>query len=623
MTLREQAEDIARKSIEPAQAEVAKHLPEEMQFMLHDLRLHQIELELQNEELRRSQIQLGTANARFIDLYDNAPIGYCSLDTTGLILQANLTAANFLQVHRDSMLKHPLSKFIHKDDQDLYYFFRKRFSDTEESQACELRMLKPDGSHFWAGVEAALLINALGESEIRLMLHDITAEKDISARVNQLAYFDTLTSLPNRSQLEDRANHAIAVAQSNKTCFALMFLDIDNFKDINDVLGHSTGNALLIELARRFTNVMRKGDTVARLGGDEFILLVPCIDAKDAELTAQKMLGLVAATCEIDQHLLSVTGSIGIALFPNDGADLETLLRKADTAMYQVKRTGRRNFCFFTSEMEARSKRRLKLVNLLRGAIERDELSVHYQPQIDLHSGALAGVEALLRWKHADLGHVSPAEFIPLAEESGLISTIGEWVLRQALKQFRVWQNKGTAVPIIAVNISALQFRHPDLPLQIERILAEEGVKPEHLELELTESAVMLNPEKAIAMMRRLNARGVRFAIDDFGTGYSSLAILKKFKAHRLKIDRSFVHDISHNAESRSIVLAIIQMAKSMGLSTIAEGVETTEEMAFLREQGCDEIQGFLFSKAVPADEIESLSNSIAGILKRDKVAEK
>lgn len=448
-------------------------------------------------------------------------------------------------------------------------------------------------------------------SEMQINLARIDAErKQAEKRIQYLAHFDALTGLPNRAQLDERAKYAIGLAQRNQEPVALMFLDLDHFKDINDTLGHRVGDALLVELARRLALVLREVDTVARFGGDEFIFLLYGVDAHGAAQVAQKLLDVIASPYRIEHYDLNVTGSVGIAIYPGDGSDLETLSKSADAAMYRAKDEGRNGYRFFTAEMQVRSARHLKLVHALRHALERDQLQVHYQPQLSMQHGRIVGAEALLRWTHPELGSVSPTEFIPAAEDSGLILPIGEWVLRHAARQAKVWMQDGLAPLVMAVNLSAAQFRHPDLPNLVTRILEEEGLPPDYLELELTEGVAMHDPQGAIAVMNNLYERGVRMSIDDFGTGYSSLGHLKKFKVYKLKIDKSFVSDISTDPEDKAIVGAIISMAKSLGLQTIAEGVETAEQLGYLHEQGCDEMQGYYYSKPLSADQFEVFARS-------------
>ena len=333
--------------------------------------------------------------------------------------------------------------------------------------------------------------------------------------------------------------------------------------------------------------------------------MLPDSNARSVAQIAQRLLQVIAEPLQHEQYDLTVTASIGIAMFPEDGEDMETLARKADTAMYRAKHEGRNGYRFFTTEMQARAARNMQLLNALRQALDRDQLHLHYQPQLSIRSRRLIGAEALLRWQHPLLGNVSPAEFIPVAEDSGLILPIGEWTLRTAIRQLRQWMNAGHSPMVIAVNLSAVQFRHPNLPDLVARILDEEQVSPDLLELELTEGVAMHDPLRAIAVMNDLHQRGIRMSIDDFGTGFSSLNYLKKFKAYKLKIDQSFVRDIGTDQEDRAIVAAIISMSRNLGLQTIAEGVETVEQLAFLRGQGCDEAQGYLYGRPVPADQFE------------------
>lgn len=435
---------------------------------------------------------------------------------------------------------------------------------------------------------------------------DITEKKLAEAQIQQLAHFDQLTGLPNRSQLNDRFRYALSLAQRHGDQLAIMFLDLDHFKNINDTLGHSVGDQLLVDVSRRLKAALREEDSLSRLGGDEFILLLPGTDEAAASQVATKLLAAVAQPCQIEQNELVSTVSIGIALYPNDGQDFETLSKNADAAMYRVKQASRNDFRFFTQEMQAHSARTLQLVNALRHALPRHEFELHFQPQIALQDGHIVGAEALLRWRHPELGMISPVEFIPIAEDSGQILAIGEWVLRTAVTQLKQWLDAGLRPMVMAVNLSAVQFRHPNLIDLVTRILDEAALPPEFLELELTEAAAMDDPPAAIAIMNKLDERGIRMSIDDFGTGYSSLSYLKKFKVDKLKIDQSFVRDISDDPDDKAIVTAIINLASSLGMHTIAEGVETASQLAFLRLQGCDEVQGYYFSKPLPKDQFEA-----------------
>jgi len=431
---------------------------------------------------------------------------------------------------------------------------------------------------------------------------DITAKKQAEARIEHLAHFDQLTGLPNRTLLQDHFRYALSLAQRNQQQLAVMFLDLDHFKVINDTLGHSIGDQLLMEVGRRLKEAVREEDTVSRLGGDEFILLLPGVDANGAAKVARKLIEAVALPYQYEVHELIATPSIGIALYPNDGEDMETLSKHADAAMYQAKQAGRNDFRFFTPAMQHDSVRHLRLATDLRHALGRNELILNYQPQIAMQNGRVIGAEALLRWQHPELGLISPAEFIPIAENSGLIIAIGEWVLRTAAAQAKAWLDTGQTEFVMAVNLSAVQFRHAELLQRISAILKETGLPAQALELELTEAVAMDDPQAAVAVMDRLHEHGIRMSIDDFGTGYSSLSYLKRFKVYKLKIDQSFVRDIGSDPEDKAIVTAIINMASSLGMHTIAEGVETAEQLAFLRLHGCDEVQGYYFSKPLPAE---------------------
>ncbi len=440
---------------------------------------------------------------------------------------------------------------------------------------------------------------------------DITKSKLAEERIQYLAHYDVLTGLPNRVQLDERIQFAIGQAASSGQQLALLFLDLDHFKDINDSLGHSVGDALLVALARRLRAIMRAGDMVARLGGDEFVFLLHGVDVAGLAQTAQRILDVVEEPFSIEQHELAVSGSVGIALYPDDSGDLEGLVKCADAAMYRAKQNGRNRYCFFTAEIEAMTVRRMQVVGALRHALEQHQLTIHYQPQCSARDGRIIGAEALLRWHHPVLGQVSPEEFIPAAEDSGLIVPIGEWVLRRAVRQMKAWLDEGMAPFVMAVNLSTMQFRHPNLPAMVATILAEEQLPAQYLELELTESGAMHDPPAAIAVMDQLHARGVRMAIDDFGIAYSSLSYLKKFKVYKLKIDQSFVRDISADPEDRAIVTAIIAMARGLGLRTIAEGVETAAQLEFLREHGCEEIQGYYFSKPLTAEQFGRFARQV------------
>ncbi len=441
------------------------------------------------------------------------------------------------------------------------------------------------------------------EPRFVVLSRNITQNKLAEERIRMLAHFDPLTGLPNRSMLSDRCKQALATAHRKQQSLALLFLDLDHFKNINDSLGHLVGDQLLIAFADRLQSEVREQDTVSRLGGDEFVLILPDTDAKGAAHMAEKLLKSSMQALQLAQHELTVSPSIGISMFPVDGADLDDLSRCADAAMCRAKQEGRNGYRFFTPEMQSQSERILAIENGLRKALERQQLSLCYQPQVCLNKRTVSGAEVLLRWTHPELGSVSPAEFISIAESSGLILPIGEWVLRTAAQQWTNWMAAGMAPITLSVNLSSVQFRHADLPEMVSTVLRETGLAPHLLELELTEGVTMDKPDLAVAVMNDLHGRGIRMSIDDFGTGYSSLSYLKKFKISKIKIDQSFVRDITVDPDDKAIVGAIIKMADNLSMSAIAEGVETQAQLDYLREQGCDQVQGYFFSRPLVPDQ--------------------
>lgn len=433
---------------------------------------------------------------------------------------------------------------------------------------------------------------------------DISAQVESSRRIDELVNFDPLTGLPNRNLLKLSVESAIGRAGGQDVQFCVLFMDVDHFKNINDSLGHRTGDDLLIEVGKRLRAAVRAVDTVSRMGGDEFLVVLPSCRPAEAAQVAEKLIAVSSQPYRIGSHTLSATLSIGIATFPGDGDSFDALYQHADAAMYRVKRDGRNGYSFYTEELQAKNARILDLDSAMHVALQEGQFYLEYQPQLTLDGAKVIGLEALLRWKHPTLGPVSPVEFIPIAEASGLIIPLGAWVIQSAIRQMREWIDQGMTPRIVAVNLSAVQFKDPALLDVISEALKASKLPPGYLELELTESVTMGDPEGALAIMDAINSRGIRMSIDDFGTGYSSLSYLKKFKIYKLKIDKSFVQDIADDADDRAIVSAIIQMAHGVGFVTIAEGVETRSQLEFLRSNGCDEIQGYLFSKPVGAGEV-------------------
>ncbi len=444
------------------------------------------------------------------------------------------------------------------------------------------------------------------------IIADISHHKATEQRIRFLAHYDALTELPNRNLLNLRLSEALDLCQRHDERLAVLFLDLDRFKYVNDSLGHQAGDMLLQAVARRFTACIRGGDTVARMGGDEFVILLPSISHNEqAAEVAERVLHVLRPPFDIRGQHLSITPSIGIAFYPNDGGDEETLIKHADAAMYQTKEEGRNGYRFYTRQLSSHASERLSIENQLRQALEKKEFVLYFQPQIDVANGTLVGVEALLRWANPEHGLVPPNRFIPIAEDSGLIIPIGEWVLRTACAQNHAWQQAGLPAVPVSVNLSARQFDQSDLPERIARVLAETGLAPGLLELELTESLVMRQPERSSEMLNRCKALGLQIAIDDFGTGYSSLAYLRRFPIDRLKIDRSFIRDIVEEPDDAAITQAIIAMAHSLRLTVVAEGVETEAQRRLLRQWECGTYQGFLYSRPLPAEAITDLLASL------------
>lgn len=436
---------------------------------------------------------------------------------------------------------------------------------------------------------------------------DITVFKQTEERLKYIAHYDTLTGLPNRFLFQDRLGQEIARAQRTGLMVALFFLDLDRFKAINDTLGHHAGDILLIEIAGRLRGCIREIDTVARLGGDEFTVILPDMSGAHGTIAvAKKMIEAVSLPVTIEGHEVFVTVSIGITFYPTDGTALDELTKNADTAMYHAKEMGKNNFQFFTPEMNANIFEQLSLESGLRHALEREEFVLHYQPRVELKSGRIAGMEALVRWSHPELGMLLPPRFIPIAEETGLIIPLGEWILKEALREAEGWMKRGAGPFRIAVNFSSRQFSE-DLPKMVGRAIEYAGISPESVEVELTESIIMGNIESAAGILRELKEMKVRIAIDDFGTGYSSLNYLKKLPVDILKIDQSFIKDISLDPREDAIVAMIIDLAHALGVRVIAEGVETAAQLSFLKERGCDEIQGYYYSTPLHAEDFFGL----------------
>ena len=555
---------------------------------------------------RRKQVEnkLKESEERYRILVENQADLVIKIDMDGILRFVSPSFCKLFGQTEEELLGKPLMPVILPTEQAQHSSGFERMICNDTSYYREYLSQTVEGRR-WIGWALRCIINPAGQPEAIVgMGRDITDRKEAETTIEKLAYHDPVTGLPNRTLLHDRLQLAINRAERDSQGVAILFLDLDRFRAINDSLGHAIGDALLKQVGSRLLDCVRSSDTVARLGGDEFVVLISALENDHAVgSVVMKILEQLAEPYLIDEHEVYSSSSIGISIYPRDGHDAEELLKNADMAMYQAKEAGRNTCHFFSPELNMRATERLLLENTMRRALEREEFFLAYQPQMELNSGHVAGIEALIRWRHPDLGIVPPNNFIPIAEETGLIVPLGEWVLAEACRQGVRWQQEGHPPIRIAVNVSARQFRQKNLGDRIEKILAETGFNPELLELELTESAVMENPEEAILTLRQLKKMGITLSIDDFGTGYSSLSHLKHFPIDRLKIDRSFVKHVTRDHNDATIAEAIIALAHSMNLTVVAEGIEHSEQMEFMHQRRCDTMQGYYLSRPVTAGE--------------------
>ena len=746
-SLYQRAEAALGQRVSQSPEQFAALSPAQAQRTLHDLQVHQVELEMQNEELRRKQVELDESLARYVNFYDLAPVGYCTVTEEGLIRESNLTTSTLLNVPRSELIKQSITRFIFNDDQDSYYKHRRKLIDADGPLSVELRLLKRDGAPFWAHLEVAKVKEGEGGSEMRLVIKDITERKnveeclraseaqyrslaewtpesiiihgegkmlfvnpaaikmlgatcasdlvgkpildlihpdfrkivsqrldknakpggkspmqeqklfkrdgsvidvevqgmrvnfngkpavhaamrDITERkhseelVRQLAYYDPLTGLVNRLLFNNQVTQATLASKRTGHHGALLLLDLDNFKSINDTYGHGAGDLLLIEVARRLKSCVREVDAVGRLGGDEFVVLLKDLAQDEvtakaqAVVLAEKIRGLLGAPYvltlaadadrapQVIEH--HCTASLGVALFLGTGVSREDCIKRADIAMYRAKNSGRNTVCFFNSLMQVEQTNNVIFEEDMRKAVFDKQFRLYYQAQVKSKS-EVTGVEALLRWQHPTRGWVSPAEFIATAEKTGLILPLGLWVLETACTQLAVWANQAaTANLTMAVNVTARQFQQGDFVEQVIAVLERTGANPLLLKLELTESVLVTDVESVIVKMNLLKAKGISFSLDDFGTGYSSLSDLKRLPLSQLKIAQELVRDILIDPNDMGIARMVIALADSMGLTAIAEGVETEAQRDFLEMLGCTRYQGFLFCSPVPIEAFEA-----------------
>ncbi|MBS3954661.1 MAG: EAL domain-containing protein [Methylomicrobium sp.] len=583
--------------------------------LLHELLVHKVELEMQNEELRSAHLKLEEARDRYIDLYEFAPITYITVNGEGLISQINLTGCRLLGMDRAQLIKRRFSQFIDNQDRDRWYrFFLNRMKQAKgDKQEIALCMNHADGTLFYVLVDCLLRESDDAQPLLRIALTDISQLKAANEQIEQLAFFDPLTHLPNRQLFKDRLHKALASSTRNKQYGALLFIDLDNFKMLNDSLGHNQGDMLLQQVARRLVSNVRENDTTARLGGDEFVVMLEDLGTcpEDAAIHA-KAAGLKILAALNEPYLLEgydyrCSSSMGATLFVDHLVAEDELLRHVDIAMYQAKVNGRNSLCFFDEKMQAVVNERAALEADLRVALTQHQFQLYFQQQTSL-DGQVYGAEALLRWQHPERGLIMPMEFIPLAEETGLILPIGLWVLETACSQLKVWENNPQTQQLkLAINVSANQFREVDFVKNIKAVLAKTGIRSNLLTVELTESVMLKDIGDTVAKMLALKELGLSLSVDDFGTGYSSLSYLTQLPLDQLKIDKSFVHNIGVTRSDALIVQTIIGMANNLGMEVIAEGVETNEQRLFLEQQGCRLGQGYLFGMPVPLENFEAL----------------
>ena len=573
-------------------------------------------------ERKRAEEELRLSEERFRRIFDEGPFGMILVSPDQTIVTANKVFCGLLGYNEQEIIGQNFMDLTYEEDKEKNREFSEQlFAGSIPVYRMEKRYVRKDGRIVWANITVSAIHGKEGNVIYGLsLIEDLTDSKKAAEKIHLLHYYDSLTGLPNRTFHKELIKRSIEHAQRHKEIFAIIYIGLDNFQRINDTLGHSTGDLLLKAVADRLTNSLRKSDLVARsdegetvnvvsrVGGDEFIVLAHDLkQAQDAARTSRRLLEEISAPYDLSGREVFITVSIGLALYPDDGTDVDDLLENAEKAMRHTKSEGKNNYHFYSRSMQSSVLELLTLESDLHKALERDELVLYYQPKVDAATRMVKGMEALIRWKHPDRGLIPPLKFIPLAETSGLIIPIGEFVIRTVCGQIKTWQEAGFQQMTIALNVSSRQFDQQGLKEIVEEALQEAMIPPQCLELEITESTLMRSPEKAMRTLTELKAMGIRIAIDDFGTGYSSLSYLKRLPLDFLKIDQSFVKNLASDPRDQAIIRAIIAMARSLDLKTIAEGVETEEQFSFLQEHGCDEIQGYFFSRPLPAEEIPGI----------------
>jgi diguanylate cyclase (GGDEF)-like protein/PAS domain S-box-containing protein len=590
-----------------------QNLTQQVQWRTAELAASNVSLQAEIAQHESAKKALSLSEERFRALYHYTPSMYLMVDPAGRLRLINRFGLMQLGYASDDVVDRPVLNLIHPDDKALAVAQMQRCIDSREHVFhWELRVIRKDGSVIWTKQTGQSVFEPDGSMVLLMVCEDITERKNAEERVHYLAHHDPLTGLPNRSLMEDRVQQSISQAQRLQLSLAMLFLDLDGFKHINDSLGHPVGDALLCAVAARLRGCLRDGDTIARLGGDEFIVILPApTDSQNAAEVAQNLLRALDADFAVGDHCLHITGSIGIGMYPDDGPTSAALLRSADTAMYHAKGRGRNNYQFFTGALNEAAQQRRSTEVLLRKALQENEFELYYQPQVHLDTGVISSAEALLRWRRPGKSPISCVDFIAVAEESGLVVPIGLWVLQQACVQLAQWRLHEFPGMRIAVNISARQFFQPQFYETIMQVLHENGLPPEALELEITEGVFVKNNEENVGLLNKLRAAGIQLSLDDFGTGYSSLSYLQRFRVDALKIDRSFINGIGQYDSQTALVTAIIAMGRSLRLNVIAEGVERSDQADFLKAHGCLIAQGFHYAAPMPASAFTDLLRNV------------
>jgi diguanylate cyclase (GGDEF)-like protein/PAS domain S-box-containing protein len=571
---------------------------------------------------QKAEEALRVSEERFRRIFDEGPVGMILANPDYTIIAVNKVFCGLLGYSEQELIGQSLVDVTYEEDKEKGREFSEQlFAGSIPMLRLEKRYVRKSGGIVWANITASALHGKEGNVLYGLVIiEDLTESKKAAEKIHLLHYYDSLTGLPNRTFHKELIKRSIEHAQRHKEIFAIIYIGLDNFQRINDTLGYKIGDLLLKAVADRLVNSLRKSDYVARsdegetvnivsrVGGDQFIILAHDLkQAQDAAIATRRLHEKISASYDLSGREVFMTASIGIALYPDDGTDVDDLLKNAEKAMRYTKNEGKNNYQFYSRSMNSFVLELLTLESNLHKALERNELALYYQPKVDAATRMVKGMEALIRWKHPDKGLIPPIQFIPLAETNGLIIPIGEFVIRTACMQIKAWQEAGYKQMNISLNVSSRQFDQQNLIEIVKEALQDAMIPPQCLELEITESIIMRNPEKAIRTLTELKAMGIQIAIDDFGTGYSSLSYLKRLPLDFLKIDQSFVKNLASDPSDRAIVRATIAMAHSLNLKTIAEGVETEEQLSFLQEHGCDEIQGYLFSRPLPAEEIQGI----------------